>query len=289
MAKKVDEKNNEIEILKNDLKKDIDNHINEQVNKTIKNELEKNYKKIIKSKNLKIFIKNIIIILLILVIIYLLYLLKEANYFDKYFINSTNKEINNEIIEEKNNEKKEENNLEKLKEQYSYLLDKIYLNESSEYIDSFYEGKLTKEIKSYLTVNNLPNSSLTIENNYNIIDNNEFKKIYESLFNDVYEPINFEYNDNYIRYISKLDSYISNDLITNNSTDIVKEIIDIKVSDKEIDITTIEGLNRENKIFNILTKEEICEISKITSNKEKLNTIIYKFNNDKKLIEISIK
>lgn len=289
MTKKVEEKNNDIETLKNDLKKDIDNHINEQVNKTIKNELEKNYKKIIKSKNIKIFIKNIIIILLILVIIYLLYLLKEANYFDKYFINNSNKESNNEIIEEKNIEEKEENTLEKLKEQYSYLLDKIYLNESSSYLDSFYEGNLTKEIKAYLTVNNLPNSLLTIENNYNIIDNNDFKKIYENIFNDTYEPISFEYNDNYIRFISKLDSYISNDLITSNTTDIVRYIIDIKVSDNEIEITTIEGLKRENKIFNILTKEEICELSKMSSNKDRLNTLIYRFNNDKKLLEISVK
>lgn len=289
MTKKVEEKNDDLETLKNDLKKDIDNHINEQVNKTIKNELEKNYKKIIKSKNIKIFIKNIIIILLILVIIYLLYLLKEANYFDKYFINNSNKESNNEIIEEKNIEEKEENTLEKLKEQYSYLLNKIYLNESSSYLDSFYEGNLTKEIKTYLTVNYLPNSLLTIENNYNIIDNNDFKKIYENIFNDTYEPISFEYNDNYIRYISKLDSYISNDLITSNTTNIIKEIIDIKVSDNEIEITTIEGLKRENKIFNILTKEEICELSKMSSNKDRLNTLIYKFNNDKKLLEISVK
>lgn len=275
--------------IKEDLIKEIDNHINNQVKISINNELEKTNKKILKSKNRRLFIKNIIIILLLTIIIYLLYLLKEANYFDKYFINNNNNYIGvkEHPKEEVTANEQEELSLEDLKKEYAYLLDSLYLNESSSYINTLYEGNLTKEIKQYFIVNKLSKEELTSEDNYNIIDNRYFKNTYEKLFNDEYEPKNFEYNDNNIRYITKIDSYITNNLITDKSTNIIKEIINIEVNKDKIEITTIEGLKRENKIFNIITKEEVCEDKDIKENIDKLNKLIYTFDKDNKLINIT--
>ena len=275
--------------LKEELLEELNIEIDNKIKIAVNNELDKTNKKIIKSKNRKLFFKNIIIIILLVLIVYLLYLLKTVHYFDKYFI-SDNVVVEKETSKEETNEKKEEPvkenkpSLNELKEKYASLLNNIYLNESSKYINVFYEGNLTNEIKQYFVINSL--KELPIEEDYNIIDNNSFKKEYEKLFDDEYVPINFEYNDNLIRYISKLEAYLSDKLITKNNTSIVKEIIKITESDNEIKITTIEGLKREDKVFNILTKEEVCEEKEILKNESKLNKITYIFNKDNKLIKI---
>ena len=292
--KKIEETNKEE--LKEDnnknLKKEILEELNLEIDNKIKiavnNELEKTNKKIIKSKNRKIFFKNIIIIILLALIVYLLYLLKTVHYFDKYFI-SDNVVVEKDTPKEETNKEEEpvketKPTLNELKEKYASLLNNIYLDESSNYINDFYAGNLTNEIKQYFVINSI--KELPIEEEYNIIDNNSFKKAYEKLFNDEYVPINFEYNDNLIRYISKLESYLSDKLITKNNTSIIKEITKITESDNEIKITTIEGLKREDKVFNILTKEEVCEKKEILKNESKLNKITYIFNKDNKLIKI---
>lgn len=265
---------------------EIDEHINKKVSIEIKNELEKSNKKLLNYKNRKIIVRDIIIIILLAVIIYLLYLLKNNNYFDKYFITNNNNQIPvQETIKEKKEEIKEiKPSLDDLKEKYSYLLNNIYLNESSTYINNLYDGNLTKEIKQYFIINTIDISN---DDDYNIIDNNVFKNTYNNLFNDSYEPLNFNYNDNLIRYISKLNSYISDKPINKEDTSIIKEIINIEENDNEIKITTIEGLKQEDKILNILSKEEICNITEIKDNQDKLNKLTYIFNKNNKLIDIT--
>lgn len=265
---------------------EIDEHINKKVSIEIKNELEKSNKKLLNYKNRKIIVRDIIIIILLAVIIYLLYLLKNNNYFDKYFITNNNNQIpvQETIKEEKEEIKEIKPSLDDLKEKYSYLLNNIYLNESSTYINNLYDGNLTKEIKQYFIINTIDISN---DDDYNIIDNNVFKNTYNNLFNDSYEPLNFNYNDNLIRYISKLNSYISDKPITKEDTSIIKEIINIEENDNEIKITTIEGLKQEDKILNILSKEEICNITEIKDNQDKLNKLTYIFNKNNKLIDIT--
>lgn len=265
---------------------EIDEHINKKVSIEIKNELEKSNKKLLNYKNRKIIVRDIIIIILLAVIIYLLYLLKNNNYFDKYFITNNNNQIpvQETIKEEKEEIKEIKPSLDDLKEKYSYLLNNIYLNESSTYINNLYDGNLTKEIKQYFIINTIDISN---DDDYNIIDNNVFKNTYNNLFNDSYEPLNFNYNDNLIRYISKLNSYISDKPINKEDTSIIKEIINIEENDNEIKITTIEGLKQEDKILNILSKEEICNITEIKDNQDKLNKLTYIFNKNNKLIDIT--
>ena len=279
------------EELKEELFEEVDNHIKISINK----ELEKTNKKIIRNKNRKIIIRDIIIVVLLALCIYLLYLLKNNHYFDKYFINDKEKiEITENNIEKEENkeievEVEKQPSLDELKEKYGYLLNNIYLNEKSSYIDNFYNNKLTNEIKHYFIINYLNKNNLKAEDNYNIISSIDIKEAYEKLFADTYEPISFDYNDNKIRYISKLDSYITDEVITTNSTNIIKEIIDINVKEDKVLITTIEGINKNNKIYNILTNEEICEYnaSKLLENIDKLNKVIYMFDNNNRLISIT--
>ena len=283
--------NNDIDALK----KELTNYIDESVKKSINLELEKSYKRTIRDKSIKIIIKNMVITVLLLVIVYLVYVLNENDYFDKFFIEEStrSKEVikQDDIKEEesKKEEEKKEPTLDELKEKYAYLLDNIYINEDSTYLEDYYNGNLTDGLKSYLTMNLMDIDDLSKEENYNVIENDIFKKCYEKKFIGDYKSKNFNYNGNTFRYISKLDSYITDEVVKKNTTNIKRMITKISLENDNVIITTVEGLVKEGKIYNILSEEEVSEYSdKLMLEKiDKLNKVIYTFNKDDKLIKIS--
>ena len=266
--KKVEQTNMDLEITKQELT----DYIDKTVKKEINDELDKTYKKLIREKNKKIIFRNIVILILLAIIYFLFYLLYSNNYFKKYTQNKVEvKKVEKVNIEKKKEEK--ENNLDDLKEKYSYLLDNIYINDKSEYLKVFYEGKLTDELKSYITLNTV---NFETNDNIIIIDEDTFKESYEKIFND-YKNIDFIYNGNEVKYIEKIKSYMINNKIEKNTTRIKREIIDIKENDN-IEITTKEAIYKHDKVYNILTNKEIDE--------DNYTKITYIFNKDNKLIEI---
>lgn len=224
---------------------------------------------------------------LLFIIVCLIFIMNKNNYFDKFFIEDNNtKQVKVTKTKEENTNTEEEPTLDELKEEYSYLLDNIYINENSSYLSDYYNGNLTSELKNYLTLNFLDIDSFPQEDNYQIIDKESFTNEYQKHFNDKYQNKTFNYNGNLIRYINKLDSYLSDDIINKNSTNIIREITDIKVSDDKVLITTTEALSYDNKLYNIITNEEISDdINDLLSYTDKLNTVTYTFE-DNKLISI---
>ena len=284
-AKKTKKENTDLESLKEELTAYID----KSIKKEFIVELEKSYKRTIREKNKKIIIKNMFITGLLFIIVCLVFIMNKNNYFDKFFIEDNNTKqvkVTKNKEEKANNEEEKEPTLDELKEEYSYLLDNIYINENSSYVSDYYNGNLTSELKNYLTLNFLDIDSFPKEDNYQIIDKESFVNEFEKHFNDKYQNKTFNYNGNLIRYINKLDSYLSDDIINKNTTSIIREITDIKVSDNKISITTTEALSYDNKLYNIITNEEVTDdINDILSYSDKLNTITYTFE-DNKLISI---
>ncbi len=269
------------------IKEELKDYVDLQIKKGFNEELEKSNKRLIREKNKKILFKNIVIIILLALVCFLLFLLYKSKYFNKYFINEDT--TTNNVIEktETNNkdDTKEEISLQTLINQYSYLLDNIYISENSEYISDYYNGKFTNEIKSYIALNNLNKEYMTTEEDYNIFSEDKFKEIYEKLF-DNFENVSFDYNGNKIRYLSMMKSYISNNLINNEGTNIKKEIIDIKVNDNIV-ITTIEGLILDGKLYRVLDNAEIENYNNedLIKYENVLDKVIYTFK-DGKLINI---
>lgn len=284
--KKVVNKKENIDIKK--LKNELNTYIDEAVKKSMNLELERSYKRTIRDKNIKIIVKNMVITILLLIIVYLVYVLNENDYFDKFFVED-NKTNTSEVVNKDTKENKKEENkpkaptLEELKEKYAYLLDGIYINENAGYIDDYYNGKLTSELKNYLTMNLMDISDLSKEDDYNVIENDTFKKCYEKKFVGEYLTENFSYNDNNFRYINKLDAYITDEVVKENKTNIKRMITKIDVDGDKVLITTVEGLVKDNKLYNILTKDEVSEYSdkNMLENIDKLNRIVYVFENDK--------
>ena len=284
----------DVESIKTELKEYID----KTVNKTFLEELENTNKKLIREKSRRIFWKNIFIIILLLLVGFLTYLLYSNNYFDKYF----NKET---PTEEK--EKKEEATptptptpnptptptpkaptIEELKKEYGPLLESYYVTDSSIYLSDYYDGKLTNDMKKYITLNAFDFSTFEKEEDYNIIKESTFKIMYEKLFNDDYESATFSYDDNKVRFVKAMDSYLTTSLLVREENNIKREIKDIKVDGEEAIVTTVEGVVKDNKLYNVISNNEITEYKgdSLLKYEDKLNILNYTFKNNK-LINLS--
>ena len=261
-----------------EVKEELVLYIDKEIKKGIDKEIDKTYKKIVREKTRKIFFKNIIIILLVALVLYLVYLLNTVSYFDD-ILKIGRKTKTQETTEIKTDVKSK--SLDELKTEYSKLLDNIYISEKSNYLKDYYNGDLTKELKSYLSLNLVDFDSLEKENNYNILELNTLKDTYSKIFDEELDSINFDYNGNKISYLNKLSLYITSGVLEKNSTNIKREIIEIKEDNSKVVITTIEGLIKDNKIYNVLTNKEVGNGNDLERYKDKLNKVIYTFKNSK--------
>ena len=269
-----------------ELKKELNEYIDNQVKNTYNEKIENAHKKLIREKNKKIIARNITIVLLILLIVFLAYLLYKADYFDKYFVNK------NEVVETTKKEVTEGEEekvptLEELKVTYANYLDNIKISENSAYLNEYYTGSLSEELKNYLAFNTIDISSLSSAYNYNVIAKSTIENAYKILFNTDFTSIDFKYSSNNLRYIAMMDSYITDSLLTKEESNIQREIVDIQVNDN-IKITTIEGIIKDNKVYNILTNEEIGDYTNLNDYSNSLSKVTYVFNKNKQLIEIEV-
>ena len=258
----------------------LEKNLKKYVDDAISDEMDKTSRKFLREKNRKLFYKNIVILVLIAIIGLLVYLLYKEDYFDKYFCDNKCEEIvieKNETVIEENTTIKEPT-LDELIDKYSYLLDSVIINEKSNYLKDYYDGKLTSELKNYIAFNNLNFKEFEIEEDYNIINESYLKTAYNKIFNGEYECVSFDYDGQKIRYFNRLGSYVTDSILTKNDSNIKREITNIIVKDNKVEIYTIEGIVKDNKLYNV-NNEEIGEFKKNSLNyyKDKLITLEYVF------------
>ena len=275
----------DVEAIRNELK----DYVEERVNQTFIDELDKTNKKLIREKNKKIVWKNIAIVILLLIIGFLIYLLYSNNYFDKLF-NKDNQIVEKEKKEEDKtiSDEKKEPTQEELKKEYAKLLDNYYVTDNSIYLVGYYDGKLTNDMMKYMTLNTFDFSTFTREEDYNIIKESTFKTMFERLFNEDYVSSSFDYDDNKIRYVKQMDAYMTSALLVREESNIKREIKNIKLDGSDVIITTIEGLIKDNKLYNIITGKEIEDYKEdsLLKYEKELNKLSYTFK-DNKLISLS--
>ena len=239
-------------------------------------------------KNIVIIKRDIIIVVLLLLYIYLVYNLYHSNYFDKFFKNSSENKVvesiestrelqSNEPIESV----EEDNNL---IDEYKYLLDNIYISEESEYVDNFYGGKIDNKIKLYLAVNYLDLDASNDED-LSYVDGEDLENAYAELFGEDVDFESFKYNNCNFNYLKKKNMFILDDKIS-RTTNIKREIIDVKQDNDEITIITSEGVVINNVVYNIINKKAVSDKYRegdLEKHKDKLNTMQYVFelNDDK--------
>ena len=267
------------------IKKELTDYIDEKMRYELVDNIEKANKRVIREKNIKILCRDILIVVLLGICGFLVYTLYNINYFD-FDVKDNNNNKNDETKEVEEKEPKEEvvvePTLDELKAKYAYLLNGVVINEDSTYIKDYYDGKLTDELKNYIALNNMDFSELRTQDDYNIINEYGLNEKYKEIFDSEFKTVNFDFNGNNIRYIDLIKSYLSTSVLEHTKTNIKREITDIKVSDDKVIITTVEGLIKDNKLYNILdnTLIEEYEDSLLKCN-DKLNKITYVFKNNK--------
>lgn len=271
------------------IKGELTSYIDKLIDDTFLKRIDNANRLLIREKNKTILSKNILITFLLLVIVALLFIMNSEGYFTKYFMTPIEQRGENTTNKDNNIDTEPAPvtgpTLDELIETYSPLLNKITISENSKYLKDYYSNNLSNELKLYLALNNIDFSKITNEDDYSEISIDLLKESYEKLFNTEFDSVNFNYNNNKLRYINKLDSYLSDNVLEKEKTNIKREIIDIKTNDKEVNIITIEGLVKDNKLYNILSDEEVSNNLDLSANKDKLNKVTYTFK-DSKLISI---
>ena len=265
------------------IKEELKDYVDIKLKNSFNEELERSNRRLIREKNKKILFRNIVILVLLVIIGLLLYLMYTNKYFHKFFSDSKSEEVvKEEVNKEEEKEEVKEITLDDLIKKYSYLLDKVNMNEKSDYIKDYYEGNLTNELKSYLALSNIDLSKLTIEEDYNIIDTKTIEEEYNKLFSGEFDASSFSYNGVKIRFVSKLESYITDKVLESSKSNIKREIISIKVDGDKVSIECIEGIITDGKLLNVVTNKEVSsKNTDLKSHEKDLTKVTYTFNKEK--------
>lgn len=254
--------NNLIDINKDKLIKEIKNIIIDElendliniVDNNSKDKLDSMEKKIYKYKNKTIRKKNIIIIILILIIILENKLLYDKGTFNKYLANE-NKEV---LINDENKEKLVKD-LDYYKDKYGYLLDMINTNlDVNNYNYLYKEDYKVKDIDNNVKLNisymNIKDNNISTNNGVKTVNEDIIRESYNKIFNDnKYEVSNFNYSCLNFIYNKNTLSYMAIDTGCDIDKTIIKDIVDIKENNNNIDITALVGINDKNNntLYNI--------------------------------------
>ena len=282
------------------VKDDIKEQLIIDINNEIKDNVRREQKNIIRSKNIKIFKKNIFILLLIAVIVYFGYCLWDARYF--WFMKSKNIET---IIKKTNKEEIEEQPKEEIVKDktwyitnYGYLLDNMKLDLSYDnpnvyylYTDNFNKTNIKDTIKLNLLYKFIDKKNET-DYNYTIKEEdmeNAYIKLFGNL--DNYNPTSFTVGcmQFYYNSVEKIYTAYKFNCDSSNSLQIKEEIKDMYEENDKIIIETVMGVYDKNNrfLFNysnlyLSLSNDFDESKSVLDYEDKLNTYKYTFskNND---------
>lgn len=224
-----------------DVKKDVSILVKQEVKEDLKKEIEKELKvdnkRRMRGKRGKIFRRDLLIIILLLIIAYLIYYMYNHNYINF----SINTNLNNEVL---NNDQKAT-----FENDYSYLINDVFVNLPINntnslylYLDSYNEKNIDNSIKLTMAYNKLLKDEFSED---------EIKSSYESLFGttDNFKNVSFDYSCKHFKYSKDQGYILSNDECSTLSTKkIVEKVIKTKVDKDTITITTVMGIfNQDNK------------------------------------------
>lgn len=282
--------------------KEIYDYLKDKIDKEVKlqvqNEVQKEVKKIIRSKNRTIIKRDIVILILLVCCFFLGYNLYKIS---DIRIDITKTDKGNKISEVKNKEDnenkgeqevKKEDTLEDKITKYGNLLDDIYIGEDSDYLEDFYKGNMTDEVKLYLALNHLDSEKFIVEDETTYVNLDDLKNSFEDIIDGDFNPKSFKWGADSFKYLSSKELFLFDGKFKKEKSNIQREIIDI-TDDDDLMITTTEGIIKDSKLYNVSGKEvKDYKDKKLIDYKESLTTVSYVFKNlgDKyKLIKISVK
>ena len=241
------------------VKDDIKQQLILDVNNEIKDNIRKEQKQIIRSKNIKLFKKNVFILILIGLVVYFGYCLWDARYFD--FMKDKTTTTTSKKTAPKDTTTKEDVIIKDKAwyiENYGYLLDTTKLDLSMDnpnvyylYTGNYDKSSMKDTIKLNLAYKYVENKKET-DYNYTISEN-DMKDAYAKVFgsNDNYNPSSFVVGCMQFYYNSADKTYSAYKFTcdTSNPLHIKEEIKDMYEEGDKIIIETVMGVYNENNKY----------------------------------------
>lgn len=278
-VKSVDLDNTEVDIDISEIKNDLTEYMKNKIDKEVSIAVDKSSKRLIRYKNSIILRKNIIIIVLLIICAFLGYNLYKISNINIDI--TTDTKVKKEVLKEKKvaKEEKEVNDeFENNKKEYGHLIDDIFINDESPYIKDFYKGNLSDEVKLYLSLNSIDEEKVISEDGTVYLEEDDLKKSYDNFFTSDFSPKSFEYNGLKFHFLSSKSLFVADGEFEKVKKDVNKEIIDINAS-KNIVITTVEGVIKDDKLYNIISGEEVknYKSDSLAKYENKLTKVVYYF------------
>lgn len=262
------------------IKDDLTDYMKLKVEAEVSKAVEKSTKKLLRRKNSIIFKRNVTILVLLIICFFLGYNLCTLSNINIDITTTKKGEITDKknLEESTKTEEKKEDPLVKLISEYGNLIDNIYINENSDYIEDFYGGNLSDELKLYLTLNNVDSDDIVSEDDTVYLEASNLESVYNNIFADDFVSKSFKYNDLSFHYLPSKEMFIASGKIQKVKPKIVRDIINIEVDDDLVIITTVEGVVKDDKLYNILSGEEVKGYNrKLSEYKDSLTEVAYYF------------
>lgn len=274
----------------------IKNELTNEIKEDVKKRVVKEEALLSRRKSLKIFRMSIYIIVLLAAVgygIYRLYKTDNLILLNKDYVPT--KETTTNKTEETTSVKTKTFN--ELKEQYSYLMERIYVSDINVLLDSKTVAELDPSQKLNIAYHALNASDITHDGKFYSVSNETLQNAFENLFgtNAQYVVTDFVANGINYTYLNRQDSYIAISETADNIKYIQSEIVDIKEEDETITIKEVVGYVKDGNLYainNLDTPIVTGYSSSVLDYKDSLTTVEYTFNKvngSYKLFKISAK
>ena len=269
---------------------EFNSYLKSKIDKEVKLEVDREIKKIVRNKNLIIIKRDIIILVLLVCCFFLGYNLYKVSDIRIDITKNDKGSNNSEIKKEKTEEVKDE--LKEKISKYGKLLDDIFICDDSAYLDDYYKGKLTDELKLYLAYNHMDSEKVMVDGKIVYVNSEDLKNSFEDILDGEYKAESFKWGSDSFKYLSSKDIYLYSGDHLEEKCNIKRDIIDIDDSDNLV-IEVVEGKIKDGKLYNIISNTEVKDYKdkKIDEYKDLLTTVSYHFkkDNDKfKLFKIEV-
>ena len=275
----------------------IKNELTEEIKEDVKKRVVREEALLSRKKSLKIFRLTVYILVLLAAVGYGVYRLYKT---DNLMILNKDYEPTTTAagyVNPSETTTKKVKTLDELKNNYAYLMDKIYISDINILLGEKTIAELSASDRLVLAYNSLIASDITRDGKVFTVSNNTLQSAFDNLFgtNATYQTADFTVDGLNYTYLTSQDRYFAISEEYDNTRYIQSEIVDIVDETEYVVIKEVVGYVKENKLYalNDLNNPIVTGYaSSVLDYKDSLTSVEYTFNKvngSYKLFKVSAK
>ncbi len=260
-----------------DYKEDLKKQISDELIVDIKKDIAKEQKKVSRSKSFKIFRLYIYLLILIVAACYMIYCLYKSDNMD---ILKTRGETTTTSAPQTT--KKLVKDFNWYYKEYGHLLNNLIITDYNLVNGNMVISSLGSEARLALAYKNVDKKDILVDGIINSVSEDVLKEAYRNLFGseEGYVATNFNVDNLSYAYSTNNKAFIAIYRDVTETTPITNKITDIKEENGMIVITSIVGVIKDNKVYNINNlNEAVGDNADLNTYKDVLTTVEYRFKN----------